>query len=284
MNLRTLHERLQAAADPTLAAWLHANRSRLLRTVAQFYTANASEGPTLTASGVTFGLSGADRRGGMVMVEVDSKLFDAAWETGDPENRIPPGGTKNTIGDRYSRFRQHLALTGDGATMPIHPSTIAPSWRDGVSFADGRHRFSVLRDMGKPTVVVQTHKSYAKKIARLYGPKLANPALENPTARTVYAIEISPRARSYRHAELFNRRAPANAPLVYVGQTGLTPAQRFREHKKGGQTASDVVKRFGLRLLKDTWGPFDSVEAAEKEEKRVAEELRRKGYFVFGGH
>jgi len=42
-------------------------------------------------------------------------------------------------------------------------------------------------------------------------------------------------------------------PCLYVGMTGLTPEERFANHKAGTKAAA-VVKRYGLRLLPELYG------------------------------
>ncbi len=79
-------------------------------------------------------------------------------------------------------------------------------------------------------------------------------------------------------------RNPKN-PSIYVGMSGLTPAERFANHKAGIKAAS-VVKRYGIRLLPELYEhlnpmPFD---AAAQMEIDLAEDLRRAGYTVTGGH
>ncbi len=71
----------------------------------------------------------------------------------------------------------------------------------------------------------------------------------------------------------------------YVGMTGLTPTERFANHKAGVKAAG-VVKRFGERLvprLYEHLNPMRYEEAVEAE-PRLAEELRARGFQVFGGH
>jgi predicted GIY-YIG superfamily endonuclease len=71
----------------------------------------------------------------------------------------------------------------------------------------------------------------------------------------------------------------------YVGMTGLTPEERFANHK-AGKKAAKVVKRFGVRLVPQLYAhlnPMTYQEAVEAE-PRLAEELRAAGYQVFGGH
>jgi hypothetical protein len=41
-------------------------------------------------------------------------------------------------------------------------------------------------------------------------------------------------------------------PSVYVGMTGLTPEERFANHKAGIKDAS-LVKRYGIRLLPELY-------------------------------
>jgi predicted GIY-YIG superfamily endonuclease len=71
----------------------------------------------------------------------------------------------------------------------------------------------------------------------------------------------------------------------YVGMTGLSPEKRFENHKNGIKAAS-VVKKFGVRLvpvLYDHLNPM-SFGAAKVMEVELAEDLRKRGYLVFGGH
>lgn len=71
----------------------------------------------------------------------------------------------------------------------------------------------------------------------------------------------------------------------YVGMTGLRPEDRFANHKAGVKAAR-VVKRFGVRLvprLYEHLNPMTYREAVAAE-PRLAEELRARGYQVFGGH
>ena len=74
-------------------------------------------------------------------------------------------------------------------------------------------------------------------------------------------------------------------PCVYVGMTGLLPEERFANHKAGIKAAA-VVERHGIKLLPELYEhlnpmPFD---AAVQMEVDLAEDLRRLGYTVTGGH
>jgi hypothetical protein len=67
--------------------------------------------------------------------------------------------------------------------------------------------------------------------------------------------------------------------------TGLTPEERFANHKAGIKVAW-VVQRYGLRLLPELYAHLNPMpyEAAVKMEVDLAEDLRRAGYTVTGGH
>ena len=71
----------------------------------------------------------------------------------------------------------------------------------------------------------------------------------------------------------------------YVGMTGLSPEQRFDNHKRGIKAAG-VVTRCGERLVPRLYAhlnPMPYAKALEMEGK-LADSLRKRGYIVFGGH
>ena len=71
----------------------------------------------------------------------------------------------------------------------------------------------------------------------------------------------------------------------YVGMTGLTPEERFHNHKSGIKAAR-VVRKFGVRLVPKLYAhlnPMPYRKAVEMEEF-LAESLRKRGYTVYGGH
>ena len=79
-----------------------------------------------------------------------------------------------------------------------------------------------------------------------------------------------------------NRRR--TKPCVYVGVTGLTPEERFRNHKKG-RKASKFVCKYGIRLMPELYEYLNPMpyEAACQMEQELARDLREDGYTVTGG-
>ena len=101
----------------------------------------------------------------------------------------------------------------------------------------------------------------------------------------VYVVLLDPAVGKVRKVRAANPKRDRKKPCVYVGMTGLTPEERFANHKEGTKAAW-VVKRYGLRLLPELYAHLNPMpyEAAAQMEKDLAEDLRRAGYTVTGGH
>ncbi|MGZ4972922.1 MAG: hypothetical protein ACXWDN_09195 [Limisphaerales bacterium] len=101
----------------------------------------------------------------------------------------------------------------------------------------------------------------------------------------VYVVLLDPVVKKFRKVRALNPKRDPEKPCVYVGMTGLKPAQRFANHKAGIKSAS-LVKRYGIRLLKPLYEHLNPMpyENAVQMEMDVAEDLRREGYTVTGGH
>jgi predicted GIY-YIG superfamily endonuclease len=71
----------------------------------------------------------------------------------------------------------------------------------------------------------------------------------------------------------------------YVGMTGLTPAQRFENHKAGIKAAR-IVRRCGERLVPRLYAHLNPMPFAKAVEMEVilADSLRKRGFTVYGGH
>ena len=71
----------------------------------------------------------------------------------------------------------------------------------------------------------------------------------------------------------------------YVGMTGLTPEQRFANHKAGVKSAS-IVRKHGVRLVPTLYEHLNPMpyEKAVRMEAELADSLRKRGFRVFGGH
>ena len=101
----------------------------------------------------------------------------------------------------------------------------------------------------------------------------------------VYVVLLSPRAARLKSVRAENPRRDPKKPCVYVGMTGLTPEERFQNHREGIKAAR-VVQLFGIRLMPEIYEVFNPMpfEAAAEMERELAEDLRAQGYTVTGGH
>jgi GNAT superfamily N-acetyltransferase len=95
-----------------------------------------------------------------VLIQVDTAKLDAAWSR-DDGFYIPPGGPSD-IGNRRERFEEWLKNNPD---TPVEAPFVGwNSFKNCVSFTNGRHRFSVLRDLGYPTVCVTVAREDLKNM------------------------------------------------------------------------------------------------------------------------
>ena len=71
----------------------------------------------------------------------------------------------------------------------------------------------------------------------------------------------------------------------YVGMTGLSPEQRFQNHKQG-RKAARIVTRCGERLVPRLYQHLNPMPYAKalRIEADLADSLRKRGYNVYGGH
>jgi hypothetical protein len=101
----------------------------------------------------------------------------------------------------------------------------------------------------------------------------------------VYVVLLDPAAGKLRSVRAANLKRDPKKPCVYVGMTGLNPEERFANHKAGIKAAS-VVQRYGIRLLPELYEHLNPMpyEATAQMEMDLAEDLRRAGYTVTGGH
>jgi predicted GIY-YIG superfamily endonuclease len=71
----------------------------------------------------------------------------------------------------------------------------------------------------------------------------------------------------------------------YVGMTGLSPEQRFKNHKEGLKAAR-IVRRCGERLVPRLYAHLNPMPYAKalQIEAYLADSLRKRGFLVYGGH
>jgi hypothetical protein len=111
--------------------------------------------------------------------------------------------------------------------------------------------------------------------------------LRDPEAgyhHNVYVILLDDAAAQHPTVLRANPKRDPAKPCIYVGMTGLDPAERFENHKAGCKSAW-VVEKYGIRLLPELFAYLNPMpyEAAVEMERDLAEDLRNEGYTVTGG-
>ena len=101
----------------------------------------------------------------------------------------------------------------------------------------------------------------------------------------VYVVLLDPAVGKIRAVRAANPARDRKKPCLYVGMTGLTPEERFANHKAGTKAAS-LVTAYGIRLLPELYEHLNPMpyEAAARMELDLAEDLRRAVYTVTGWH
>lgn len=100
----------------------------------------------------------------------------------------------------------------------------------------------------------------------------------------VYVIRLDTKVLTRKAFAKANPGHDPRKPCVYVGSTGLTPEERFANHKRRYK-AGRFVPEFGVELMPKRYQHIPRMprEEAEKKERELALRLRRRGYAVWGG-
>lgn len=101
----------------------------------------------------------------------------------------------------------------------------------------------------------------------------------------VYVVLLDDAASKHAAVRRVNPARDPSKPCVYVGMSGLPPEHRFENHRHGYKAAW-VVEKYGVRLMPELYEHLNPMpyDAALQMETDLAEDLRRAGYTVTGGH
>ena len=99
---------------------------------------------------------------------------------------------------------------------------------------------------------------------------------------SVYVVQLSSDVLQERKFVRANPGHDPSLPCVYVGMTGLTPEERFLNHRKG-RKSNRYVHRYGVKLLPRLYRRYNPMtyRGAQKLEVKLAGKLRKKGYAVW---
>jgi tetratricopeptide (TPR) repeat protein len=104
----------------------------------------------------------------------------------------------------------------------------------------------------------------------------------NRGRHNVYVVELNRTVLRENKFLAANPKRDSKKPCLYVGLTGLTPEERFENHKKNHK-ASRYVRDYGERLLPHLYERFNPMPYAEavRKEIELTEKLRNEGYAVW---
>lgn len=128
----------------------------------RFYTGGGQRRKILQVGEIEFMRS---RRSEMSIIEVDVSKIDKSWSR-EENFYIPKGGGGAEIKGRREDFRNFFARKD---RPPIEASAVYMGKDGNISFMDGRHRFSVLRDRGVKKVAVEVYRHQVEKVKKKYG-------------------------------------------------------------------------------------------------------------------
>lgn len=99
---------------------------------------------------------------------------------------------------------------------------------------------------------------------------------------SVYVIELDNEVLLDKRFSAANPDYCDQKSCVYVGMTGLSPEQRFKNHREGNKS-NKYAHRYGMRLLPELYEIHNPMtyEQAQVKERELAEELRSSGYAVW---
>ena len=108
----------------------------------------------------------------------------------------------------------------------------------------------------------------------------------------VYIIDLKKAVLGAKKFKARNPNYQEGKPCVYVGSTGISVEERFKQHvygkksKKGKSLSNRYVKKYGKRLRYNDMEkirPRKTRSSIERREAEVAEELRARGWAVWWG-
>lgn len=164
-----------------------------------------------------------------------------------------------------------------------------PEWGVGIVFKIGNKEFIAFFRHGGRRVLEKADPH----IDLVDGPPKSNPVLTAASKlqesdwgnchHNLYVVELSAEVLEDRkyHRKLVsnNPYLDPDKPCLYVGRSGLTPEERFKNHLNGNKAAR-IVKKHGKNLLPQLYSHFNPMpyDLAKALEPASAEDLRKKGH------
>jgi hypothetical protein len=162
-----------------------------------------------------------------------------------------------------------------------------PEWGTGLVLADRGDAWDVFFECGRRRPVPKA--TFGVEMVELSAPNaLLAAAAAVPFGRwarahhSVYVVELDAAAADDPEFVSANPEMIAGGLCLYVGLTGLSPAKRFRNHRRGHKAAR-MVRRYGRRLLPAYYQHHNPVpyEVGKVLEPWLADRLRERRFGVW---
>ena len=166
------------------------------------------------------------------------------------------------------RFDQHVAGIKDNAFVRRYGVALRPDFT--VDFAPSAF-----------PVAVEQEATIARSL-RGEGCGVWAPVLDAPETSSVYVIRLRAAVLKNRRFRAANPSYVKCSPCVYVGATGLTPEERFGNHKSGHK-ANYYASAFGEGLMPELFAHLNPMthQRALATEIALADELQQEGFAVW---
>ena len=130
-------------------------------------------------------------------------------------------------------------------------------------------------------VAVENESEIARSL-RAEGCGAWAPVLDAPETSNVYVIRLDEAVLKNRRFRAANPGYVKGSPCIYVGATGLSPEERFTNHKSGHK-ANWYAHTYGDALLPELFQHLNSMtyQRALATEIALADELRHEGFAVW---
>jgi hypothetical protein len=170
------------------------------------------------------------------------------------------------------RFDQHMAGIKDNAFVRMYGVALRPDFT--VDFPPS------------PFVVAVEQEATIARSLRGEGCGVWAPVLDAPETFSVYVIRLDEAVTKDRRFRAANPIAfpsrPSRPSCVYVGATGLSPEERFANHK-AGHKANYFAQAYGEGLMPELFAHLNPMnrQRALATEIALADELRQEGFAVW---
>ena len=166
------------------------------------------------------------------------------------------------------RFDQHMHGIKDNAFVRMHGIALRPDFT--VDFPPTRFEVAVERE-------AEFARSLRGECCGVWAP-----VLDAPETSSVYVIRLDAAVLKNRRFRAANPGYVKGSPCVYVGATGLSPEERYANHKSGYK-ANWYAQRYAEQLMPNLFAHLNPMthQRALATEIALADELRHEGYGVW---